>query len=118
MIRENKFREYARFWVGASVLLFMATAQAEYSAPGTINSIEQGRSNFFGGVTFVSLRGVTCSFRNDGFFVLPNDTKQAQQLQMLLTLYTTGRRARINFVPGTCNAASVVVCPAGTTSPC
>ena len=117
MIGKHKFREYARFLAGAGVLLFAATAQAQYSQPGTVSAIEQGRAAFFGGNTFVKLRGVTCAARSDGYFVLPNDTKQAQQLQMLLTLYTTGRRAVINYDPNNCIAASVSICPPGS-GPC
>ena len=95
----------------ALLLLYATAAHADYTAPDRVRAIEQARSNFLGGATFVSLASVRCAFRGDGFFVLPNDAKQGQQLDMLLTARIYSYRVVLNFLPGTCNLASVGLCP-------
>lgn len=94
-----------------SMLLCTTAARADYTNPSLVRAIEQGRSTFFAGATFVSLAAVSCAARTDGFFVLPNDPKQPQQLNLLLTARTNGNRVVVNFVPGTCNLVSVGLCP-------
>ena len=98
-------------------LLYAPAAHAQvYTPPVQVDAIEQARSIVAGGVTWVRLVGVACPGRLDGFFVLPNNSKQPLQLQMLLTAIDRGLRVEMNHNPTDCNVSSVVVC--ATASPC
>lgn len=111
MISKHTVVKYARFLVGGGVLFFAATAQAEYSAPGRVDGIEQGVSSFLGGVTFVRLQGVPCPGRQDGYFTVSSGTHQSQQLDLLLSsMASSTRRVVINHNPATCSAFSVGLC--------
>jgi hypothetical protein len=107
----NVNMKYARLLAGGSVLFFAATAQADFSAPpGRVDVIQQGRSSAFSGVTFVHLQGVSCPGRSDGFFVLPSDTHQSQQIELLLSSISSSRVVTINHNPATCIASDVALC--------
>jgi hypothetical protein len=103
--------KYARLLAGGSILFFAAQAQAVSSEPGRVDAIQQGRSSFFSGVTFVRLQGVRCPGRSDGYFVVPSDTHQSQQLELLLSsMSSSSRVVRINHDTATCIASSVSLC--------
>jgi hypothetical protein len=98
-------------------LLYVPAAHAQvYTPPVQVDAIEQAQSTFSGGVTFVRLVGVACPGRSDGFFVLPSNSKQSLQLEILLTAIDRGLRVELNHNPTNCNVTSVVVC--ATASPC
>lgn len=94
-----------------SPLLGAIPARAEYTSPSRVTGIEEARSTSFGGAAFVRLATVRCAFRPDGFFVLPNDPKQHQMLDLLLTAQVNNLRVVVNFVPPTCDLATVGLCP-------
>jgi hypothetical protein len=86
-----------------------------FTAPARVGAIQQGTN--FGGVTFVRLHQPTspfpqilCPGRPDGWFVLPNSSKQLHELEVLLLALDRGFRVRIDYTPATCVAASVGAC--------
>jgi hypothetical protein len=97
-------------------LLCSPAVHAEYTEPARVDAIEQARSGFSSGVTWVRLVDVACPGRTDGFFVVPSDTKQPLQLDVLLTAIDRGFRVELNYDRATCVVSTVVVCAAG--SPC
>jgi hypothetical protein len=58
--------------------------------PARVDAIQQAQSGYFGGVTFVRLVGVVCPGRSDGFFIVPNNSKQPLELQVLLLALDRG----------------------------
>jgi hypothetical protein len=85
--------------------------------PARVDAIQQARSGYFSGVTFVRLVGVACPGRSDGFFIVPNDSKQPLELDILLLALKRGFRVRMSgHDPSTCVTPSVSVC--ATASPC
>jgi hypothetical protein len=98
---------------GVLASLVAGTARADYTAPSRVDAIEQSSQNVFSGQAFVRLVGPRCAHRGDGFFILPNDSKQALHLNILLTaMSTTGVTVRMNNLPGSCVVASVSICRA------
>jgi hypothetical protein len=85
--------------------------------PARVDVIQQARSGYFSGVTFVRLVGVACPGRSDGYFIVPSDSKQPLELQVLLLALDRGFRVRMSgHDPSTCVTPSVSIC--ATTSPC
>lgn len=111
IISKRNIVKHTRLLVGGGIFFFAATAHAEYSSLGLVNAIEQGQGSFHSGSTFVSLDGVKCLGRTDSYFVIPNNTKQAQSLQMLLTAVSSDRKVIFNHNRFTCAASSVSLCP-------
>ena len=117
MTTRQKSAKWGGIFLAASTLLYSASAHAVYTSAVRVDAIEQARATSFAGAAFVRLAGgVRCPFRGDGFFVLPSDGKQQQQIQMLLTALSSGLRVRMNFAPPTCNVETVSICATG--SPC
>jgi hypothetical protein len=101
------------FAVGLS---YSTSASAAYSAPGRPTAIEQASSTVFGGATFVRIAGASCPGRGDGYFVVPNNAKQALQLDILLNALRQGVRVTMSHDPGTCTVSTVGTCANNT--PC
>jgi hypothetical protein len=94
-----------------------AHVEAASTPPARVDAIQQGGSTFGGGVTWVRLVGVACPGRSDGFFIVPNNSKQPLELQILLLALDRGFRVRMSgHDPSTCVTASVSIC--ATASEC
>lgn len=118
MISKHTVVKYARLLVGGGALFFAATAQAAFSPLARVDAIQQGRSSSFSGVTFVHLQGVSCRGRSDGYFVLPSDTQQSKQIELLLSSISSSRVVTINHNPATCIASDVGLCLTAFVSAC
>jgi hypothetical protein len=94
----------------ASALICSASADAAYNTPARPDAIEQAASTVFNGATFVRLIGVSCPGRGDGYFVVPNNAKQALQLDILLNALRQGIRVTMSHDPGTCLVSTVGTC--------
>lgn len=97
-------------------LLHAAPVSAGYSAPGKVTAIEQASSAVFNGNTFVRIAGAACPGRPDGYFVVPNNTKQALQLDILLNSLRQGVRVTMAHDASTCQVTTVGTCANAT--PC
>ena len=102
--------------LAASAVLYSNSAFAVYSAPGRPTAIEQASSTSFNGATFVRLAGVACPGRGDGYFVLPNNTKQELEIDILINALRGGLRVTLSHNPTNCEIATVGVCANNT--PC
>ena len=100
----------------ASVVLFSTAARAEYTPAVRVDAVEQPHASTFGGSTFVRLVNVRCPGRADGFYVIPSNGKQPQQVDILMTAMSTALRVRVSFDRTNCAAGSVSICATG--SPC
>ncbi len=102
--------------LGAAALLDASSASAGYSTPGRPTAIEQASSTAFNGATFVRIAGAACPGRGDGYFVVPNNTKQQLQLDILLNALRQGIRVTLAHDPVTCTVSTVGTCANNT--PC
>ena len=100
----------------AFAVVHSTSADAAYNAPARPNAIEQASSTAFNGATFVRLAGVACPGRPDGYFVVPNNGKQALQLDILLNALRQGIRVTMSHDPATCTVSTVGTC--ANNSPC
>lgn len=96
--------------VVTSALICSASADAAYNTPARPDAIEQASSTAFSGATFVRLIGVSCPGRGDGYFVVPNNGKQALQLDILLNALRQGIRVTMSHDPATCVVSTVGTC--------
>jgi hypothetical protein len=95
-------------------------AGAPFGCPlmlGPEKGATEGQSAFGVGPTWVRLVGVACPRRSDGFFIVPNNSKQLLELEILLLALDRGFRVRMSgYDPSTCVTPSVSIC--ATASPC
>ncbi|MFN8031663.1 MAG: hypothetical protein U0Q10_15190 [Dermatophilaceae bacterium] len=99
--------------VAVATLLGSAPAYAAYSKPARPDAIEQAASTSFSGATFVRLVGVRCPGRGDGYFVIPSNGKQAQQVDIVMNALRGGLRVTFGHNPATCVASTVGICANG-----
>ena len=56
---------------------------------------------------------IFCPGRSDGWFILPNSSKQLNALEVVLLAFDRGFRVRVDYNPSTCVAGSVSACALG-----
>jgi hypothetical protein len=99
--------------VAVATLLGSAPANAAYNTPARPDAIEQAGSTAFGGATFVRLVGVRCPGRGDGYFVIPNNGEQQQQVDIVMNALRGGLRITFGHNPANCVASTVGICANG-----
>lgn len=99
--------------MAVATVLASAPASAAYNTPARPDAIEQAASTAFGGATFVRLVGVRCPGRGDGYFVIPNNGKQAQQVDIVMNALRGGLRVTFGHNPANCVASTVGICANG-----